>query len=66
LGGIGTLIEDDCPVKNSRMAAVTVGDEFHKKRALALGNPLFRELDALVDGDDVHSIDLTKFVISST
>ena len=66
LGGIGTPIEDDCPVKNSRMTTVTVGDEFHEKRALAFGNPLFCELDALVDGDDVHSVDLTKFVISST
>lgn len=44
------------------MATVTVGDEFHKKRALASGNPLFRKLDALVDSNDVHSVDLTESV----
>jgi len=49
-------------VGSSRVATVTVGDEFHKKRALASGNPLFRKLDTLVDSNDIHGIDLTKFV----
>lgn len=48
------------------MATVTVGDKFHKERALARGNPLFCKLDALVDSDDVHGIDLTRFVSSYT
>ena len=62
LGGIRTPVEDKCAIRSSRVATVTVGDEFHKERAFAGGNPLLRELDALVDGDDVHGIDLTKFV----
>lgn len=48
------------------MATVTVGDVFHKKRTLAGGNPLFRKLDALVDSDDIHCVDLTRFVSSNT
>ena len=48
------------------MTAVTVSDEFHKQRALAGGNPLLRKLDTLVDGDDIHRINLTELVSSYT
>ena len=52
--------------EGSRVATVTVGDEFHKERTLASGDPLFRKLDTLVDSNDIHSIDLAKFVSSDT
>jgi len=57
---------NNCGVGNIRVTAVTVGDEFHEKWALAGGHPLFRKLDTLVDGDDIHGIDLTKLVRSNT
>ena len=44
------------------MTTVTVGDIFHKQGAFAGGNPLFRKLDALVDSNDIHSIDLAKLI----
>lgn len=49
-------------VSDSRVTAVTVGDVFHKKRALAGGDPLFGELDALVDSDDIHGVDLNELM----
>ena len=58
--------DNDCGVGHARVTAVTIGDVFHKERALAGGNPLFRKLDALVDGDDIHGIYLTRLVNSHT
>ena len=58
--------ENNCGVRNARVTTVTIGDVFHKQRALAFGNPLFRKLDALVDSDDIHGINLTEFVSSCT
>ena len=55
---------NNCGVIDSRVTTVTVGDVFHKKGAFTGGDPLFGELDALVDSDDIHSIDLAKLVIS--
>lgn len=52
----------DCGVSDSRVATVTVGDIFHEEGAFACGDPLFRELDALVNSDGIHGIDLTKFI----
>jgi hypothetical protein len=42
------------------MTPITIGDVFHEERTLAVRDPLFRELDALMDSDDVHSIDLAN------
>ena len=46
------------------MTTIAVGNVFHKERALAVGDPLFRELDALMDSNDVHSIDLRRLISS--
>ena len=58
--------DSDRGVRHARVTAVTVGDVFHKEGTFAVGNPLFRKLDALVDGDDIHGIYLTRLVSSHT
>lgn len=65
--GVRAPIEsNNCGVKNARVTAVTIGDIFHEKRALASGSPLFCKLDTLVDSNDIHGVDLTKSVSSYT
>lgn len=40
------------------MTTITVGDEFHQERTVALCHPFSSVLDALTSGDDIHAIDL--------
>ena len=44
------------------MTTVTVGDELHEKWTFAGGDPLFCKLDALVDSNDIHGINLAELI----
>ena len=48
------------------MTTVAIGDELHQEWAVTLDDPVASELDGMFRCDDVHTVDLCVYVITST